>query len=138
MKEFAVSLDVVSEVQTLTELSSALRHPAGWGSHSQGDRRVARPPVFDDTLWSLCSQAPATAPLQEHLGSIKSQFPPERLWELSEGDRSSIKEVFIDIGVFFEIDIFPQILLGLDDLQLIHDYGASLRVVCYAGRAAER
>lgn len=137
MKELDVSLDIVSEVLSLSELGSILKQPPDPGSHSRGDRRLARLGAFSETIWSLYSKAPATAPLEEHLRNIKSQFPPERLRELAEQDRAKIKEVFIDIGIFFELDTFPQALLTREDLQLIQDYGGSLRVVCYPHAAEE-
>ena len=130
LKELDVSLNVVTEVQTLSELSSALGHPPGSGSHSRGDRHIARSGEFGESLWSLPSTAPPAVSLEEHLQNIRSQFPPECLSALAH-EKVVLKEVFIDIGVFCEIDTFPKVLLTREDLQLVQGYGASLRIVYY-------
>jgi hypothetical protein len=132
MKDFDVSLDVHSDALTLSDLSSILRHPPDRGSHSRGDRRHANLGVFDETIWSLYSRAPTTAPLEEHLESIKSQFSPDRLRSLSVVEIGKIKSVFIDIALFFEADSFSaHVILSREVLRAIDDYGANVRVICY-------
>ena len=131
MKEFAVSLDIVSDVLPLEELSRILEHPPDPGSHSHGDHRSAHLGEFRETIWSLYSKAPATAPLEEHLRSIRSRFPPERLLALTRSKTNGVKSVSVDIGVFVAADTFPQVILSREALQWIDDYKASVRIICY-------
>jgi hypothetical protein len=133
MQDFAVSLDVLSDVLSLSELCSLLQHSPDHGSHSRGDLRAANLGVFDETIWSLYSKAPATAPLQEHLTSIRSRFPPERLRALAGADSSSsISSVVIDIAIFFDAEAFSaNVILSRHILHEIEEYGADVRVICY-------
>lgn len=131
MRELKVSLDVVSDVLTLSELASTLQREPGPGSHSRGDQRMGQLGEFGETRWSLYSQAPSEAPLEEHLKSIQSQFPSEKLSSLPVARKAGITGVFIDVAVFFEVDTFPSVELPREDLQLVQDYGASLVIRCY-------
>jgi hypothetical protein len=67
MKHLDVSLDVHSELLSLSEVSQVLGQPADSGSHSRGDRRHANLGEFRETVWSLYSTAPTEAPLEDHL-----------------------------------------------------------------------
>lgn len=132
MKGFDVSLDVHSDVLTLSELSGILAYSPDRGSHSRGDRRNANLGVFAETIWSLYSRAPTTAPLEEHLNSIKGQFSPERLRALRGAEASGIQAVFIDIGVFFEADAASaHVILSREVLRVVDDFVADVRVICY-------
>jgi hypothetical protein len=124
MKRFKVSLDIVSDSLTLSELAAKLGIEPSSGSHSKGDPRGVG--EFRSTEWKLFSMLPDTADLEEHIKAIAVLFPPEALVNvLPEGCK-----VFMDIGVFF--DGWNCVVLISREMRLIiNAYNAEIELNCY-------
>src|SRR5580700_7895408 len=124
MKTFSVSLLVESPSLSLNELSLKLGRPHSSGSHTKGEPHAlqGRPP-WSKTMWRFDSAVPKTASLQEHLESLKIQFPPHELQRLLPMDCA----VLVDVAIFFDtVNVSTEVpRVGIE---IIDAYNAALEV----------
>lgn len=129
MKKTAVSLLVTSSSLSLAELSSKLGRAQSSDSHSKGEvsagAKSGKPP-WSMTVWRFDSDAPATAPVQEHLERLEILFPAAELKQVLPGGC----EVSVDVVVFF--DTFTvSAAIPRRGIEIIDAYNAKLEVTCY-------
>ena len=78
------------------------------------------------TVWRFDSDAPATAPVQEHLERLEILFPAAELKQVLPGGC----EVSVDVVVFF--DTFTvSAAIPRRGIEIIDAYNAKLEVTCY-------
>jgi hypothetical protein len=129
MKKTSVSLLVTSQTMSLAELTSKLGRAHSSGSHSKGDAsagaNLGKPP-WPVTIWRFDSDAPASAPVQEHLERLEIQFPAAELKRaLPPGC-----DVSVDVVLFF--DTFTvSAAIPRRGVEIIDAYNAEFEVTCY-------
>ena len=110
MKKLQVSLNVVSDLLTLSELANRLGKAPSSGSHGKGDPR-------------------GTAALQKHVKDIARLFPPESLVQgLPKGCK-----VYIDVGLIFD-SWNSVVVISEEILGIIHAYKAEIELSCYSSK----
>ena len=129
MKKTSVSLLVTSQSMSLAELTSKLGRAHSSGSHRKGDASAgAKPgkPPWPVTVWRFDSDAPANAPVQQHLERLEIQFPAAELKRaLPPGSGVSV-----DVVLFFDT-VNVSATIPRRGIEIIDAYNAGLEVTCY-------
>jgi hypothetical protein len=133
MKEYSLSLDVISAEASLQGLTSELGATPSGSSHDLGSPRV-RQDLWKETVWRLESEAPASASLEDHCQSLLAKAQASGALEASRGLRNA--KTLLNLGVFFDgpmctVEI-PQLCLDA-----IKDYSLGLEITCYCSKAEE-
>ena len=126
MKEFTVSLDIVSPSLTLAEISAKLGRSHSEDSHNKGDVR-AMGRRFAKTIWRLGSKAQPNATMTEHLTNIVSQLSPTEFRRTVRPDDPVT--VCVNVGVMSEG--MASVTFTTDTVDIIRAYGASLEISYY-------
>jgi hypothetical protein len=129
MKKTSVSLLVTSQTMSLAELTSKLGRAHSSGSHSKGDAsagaNLGKPP-WQVTIWRFDSDAPASAPVQQHLERLEILFPAAELKRVLP----SGCEVSVDLVLFFDTYTVST-AIPRRGIEIIDAYGAELEITCY-------
>jgi hypothetical protein len=129
MEKASVSLLVTSPSMSLTELSSKLGRSPSSGSHNKGDAsagaKLGKPP-WSATVWRFDSDAPETAPVEQHLERLEIQFPAAALKQVLP----SGCDVSVDIALYFDT-VNVSATIPHRGIEIIDAYGAKLEVTCY-------
>lgn len=99
MKEYSLSLDVISAESSLQDLTSQLGAMPSESSHDLGSP-PARQGLWKETVWRLESEAPASASLEDHCKSLFAKVQASGALEASRGLRSA--KILLNLGVFFD------------------------------------
>src|SRR5436305_5791518 len=98
MKEYSLSLDVISAESSLQELTARLGATPSESSHDLGSPR-ARQGFWKETVWRLESDAPTSSSLEGHFQSLLAKIQPTGVLEASR--RLENAKTLFNVAVFF-------------------------------------
>ena len=133
MKEFDVSIDISTNLLSLTDLSARLhREPYPFSSsHDKSDLVLTqtgdREP-WATTIWRMFSRKDKSQPLHQHLEDLVAHFPPKEL--LLPGLLPEDCKVQITIGVYYDTATVS-LFLSQGSLDIIQSFKAAVEVVGY-------
>jgi hypothetical protein len=129
MKKASVSLLVTSQSMSLAELTANLGRAHSPGSHNKGDVSAGAKlgkPLWSVIVWRFDSDAPETAPVEQHLERLEIQFPAAELKRVLPAGC----DVSVDIALFFDTANVSA-TIPRRGIEIIDAYGAKLEVNCY-------
>ena len=127
MKEYSVSLDDISADSSLADLTAQLGVEPSDASHDRGSPR-ARKSVWEETVWRLESDAPASASLEVHCQSLLAKAQAAGVLESIR--RLQKAEALINIAAFFDTAMCT-VTIPRGCLEAIREYSLGLEVTCY-------
>jgi hypothetical protein len=133
VKEYSLSLDVISAEASLQDLTSQLGATPSESSHDLGSPR-GRQGFWKETVWRLESEAPASASLEDHCQSLLAKALASGALEASRGLRNA--KVLLNLGVFFDNPMCT-VEIPQSCLNTIKDYSLGLEISCYPSEADE-
>ena len=128
MKEYSVFLDVVSTELRLQDLTERIGMKPSDSAHDLGSPRILRGGVWTETVWRLESDAPETAPLEDHCRNVLTQARSGGVLEAIhhlQGIRA-----LINIAAFFDTAMCT-VTIPAVCLEALRDYPLGLEVTCY-------
>lgn len=127
MKEFSISLDIISADSSLKDLTAQLGVEPSEASHDRGSPR-ARKSVWEETVWRLESDVPASASLEAHCQSLLAKAQATGVLESICCLQKA--EALINIAAFFDTAMCT-VTIPRVCLEAIRDYSLGLQVTCY-------
>jgi hypothetical protein len=131
MKNFSVSLDVVSTELRLGDLTAQLGAEPSEDSHDLGSPR-GRGTSWPETVWRLDSDAPESAPLEVHCQSLLDKARAAGVLDSLRHLRNAAAH--INVAVFFDT-AYCSVPIPPACLEAIRDHGLGLEVTCYPSEA---
>lgn len=128
MKEYSLSLDVISAEASLQDLTSQLGASPSESSHELGSPR-ARRDSWAETVWRLESEAPASASLEDHCQSLLAKVQSTGVLEASRRIENS--RTLLNVAVFFSGPMCT-VTLPRACLDIVKEYSLGLEISCYS------
>jgi hypothetical protein len=132
MKEFSVSLDVVSSAMSLKDVATQLGSEPSGDSHDLGSPRGRRD-FWSVTIWRLNSDASQSAPLELHCDRLL--FKARAAGVLAKIGTLKNATAVINIVAFFDT-LCCTVPIPAICLAAIREYQLGLEVTCYPSEAS--
>jgi hypothetical protein len=133
MKEYSLSLDIISTESSLQDLTAQLGATPSESSHDLGSPRAGQG-FWKETVWRLESGAPASSSLEDYCQSLLEKAQASGALEASRNLRNA--KILLNLGVFFDSPMCT-VEIPQSCLNAIKDYSLGLEISCYPSEASE-
>ena len=129
MKEFLVTLEIITKDYSLQDIEGVLDLDGDYGSYSIGDIcGLHDGGICKETVLKLRSRMQKTADIIEHLNDIRSMASEEKVLDIEKiPDNCSI---LLNIGILFDT-LNCSIAISPDYWRWMDENSISLRITCY-------